>query len=180
MVLFMTKHIRRDPLHRDTAWSDPGSTFGIPDRWQWRNLDGLHLTVGNNHRKPGGIEFVVPASRTPWKVYGYAPNDKAVGQLDLALIASGEAGSSEAARNVAESFARHWRGDARRCSVIRYRCHIVYVVTASYPTMGAPCDVVRAADRRDLATEKLGVISDGKCIPLSPYEAAEVRARCAS
>lgn len=105
--------IRRDPLRRDTEWSDPGSTFGIADRWQFRELDGLHLTIGNNHRKPGGREFVVPAERTPWKVYGFAPNDKATGQLDLALIASGEARSSAAARDAAEAFARAWGADER-------------------------------------------------------------------
>lgn len=59
--------------------------------------------------------------------------------------------------------------------MIRYRGHVVYVVTASYPSMGEPCGVVRAADRRDIERgEKLGVISDGRCIPLSPYEAREV------
>lgn len=110
------KAIRRDPLRRDTAWSDPGSTFGIPDRWQFRELAGLHLTVGSNHRTPGGRAFVVPFERTPWKVYGFAPNDVAPGQLDLALIASGEAGSLEAARSAAESFARAWRSDAQEAA----------------------------------------------------------------
>lgn len=55
--------------------------------------------------------------------------------------------------------------------MIRYRGHIVYVVT---PTSIAH-DVVRAATRADLATEKLGVIKDGGVLPLSPYEHREVR-----
>lgn len=65
--------------------------------------------------------------------------------------------------------------------MIRYLCHTVYVVTVDYPTAGSiERDIVRAAERRDLATEKLGVISDGRLIPLSPYETTEVRARYAA
>lgn len=67
--------------------------------------------------------------------------------------------------------------------MITYLCHIVYVVTIDYPTDGKPTsierDIVRAAERRDLATEKLGVIKDGQVLPLSPYEHAAVRARYA-
>ena len=66
-----------------------GLDVRLPDRWQFRELGGLHLTVGNNHRSSGGIEFVVPESRTPWKVYGFAPNENAPAQLDLAFVAGG-------------------------------------------------------------------------------------------
>lgn len=63
--------------------------------------------------------------------------------------------------------------------MIYYRGHIVYVVTASYPDdapVTAPVTaVVRTADRRDVSQgEKLGVISEGRCIPLSEYERREV------
>lgn len=92
----------------DSDWSDPGSTFGIPDRWQWRNLRGLHLTVGNNNRKKGGVEFIVPESASPWKVYAFKSNDRALGQLDLALVASGTAPSLDAARDAAERAALAW------------------------------------------------------------------------
>lgn len=64
-----------------------------------------------------------------------------------------------------------------------YLCHTVYVVTVDYPTMGAPTsiasDVLRPAERRDLATEKLGVISDGRVLPLSPWEHGELLRRYA-
>lgn len=63
--------------------------------------------------------------------------------------------------------------------MITYRGHIVYVVTVDYPTNGVETsvsrDIVRAAQRADLATEKLGVISDGRVLPLSSYEHREVR-----
>lgn len=67
--------------------------------------------------------------------------------------------------------------------MIRYLCHIVYVVTVDYPTNGKPTsiegDVVRMATRSDLATEKLGVIKNGAVLPLSQHETNELRARLA-
>lgn len=94
----------------DTPWTDLGSTKGIPDRWQTRNLCGLWLTVGHNGRNaPDYVTFTIPASQTPWKVYALAPNERAPGQLDLALVASGTAPSAERARSAAEASARAWR-----------------------------------------------------------------------
>ena len=62
--------------------------------------------------------------------------------------------------------------------MLTYRGHIVYVVTVDYPTNGKPTsiadDIVRAATRADLATEKLGVIKDGRVLPLSAWEQREV------
>jgi hypothetical protein len=110
MLAFNTKQAprRRDDV-QDTDWSDPGSTKGIPDRWQWRSLGGLHLTVGNNARRaPDYIEFFHPESRTPWKVYAWTPNEHARGQLDLMLVASGTAGSSAEARDACERAALAW------------------------------------------------------------------------
>jgi hypothetical protein len=100
---------QRDRGWPDTAWSDPGTTKGLPDRWQHRKLDGLHLTIGNNARKPPHyVELVVPDDQTPWKVYAWVPNERAPGQLDLHLVASGTATSPQAARDAAEARARTW------------------------------------------------------------------------
>lgn len=59
--------------------------------------------------------------------------------------------------------------------MIRYRGHIVYVVTATYPNVADVTACVRPAVYADLRQPfGLGVISNGRCIPLSPYEAKEV------
>jgi len=59
--------------------------------------------------------------------------------------------------------------------VIRYRGHLVYVVTTDYPAIGTLEAVVRAATRRDFTGPMpLGVIHDNQCVPLSPYEIGEL------
>ena len=57
--------------------------------------------------------------------------------------------------------------------MIRYLAHTVYVVTATYPGITTCCAVVRPAAASDVqdAGTLLGVISEGRCIPLSPAEA---------
>jgi hypothetical protein len=60
--------------------------------------------------------------------------------------------------------------------VITYRGHIVYVIWARYPEIADPRAVQRVATSADLLqpTTPLGILLDGKCVPLSPYEAARV------
>lgn len=62
--------------------------------------------------------------------------------------------------------------------MIRYRGHIVHVVTTRYPEIAASSAVVRSATRDDL-DQPLGVISDGRCVPLSAYETRELAEKCA-
>jgi hypothetical protein len=60
---------------------------------------------------------------------------------------------------------------------VTYLCHTVYVVTCT--EISAPDAAVRVATREDVRNgERLGVLSKGRCVPLSAYETAEVRARC--
>lgn len=63
--------------------------------------------------------------------------------------------------------------------MIRYRGHIVYVVTTLYPAIASLSAIARPATRRDLELP-LGVISEGRCVPLSEYEAGDLRARLGS
>ena len=55
--------VRADDPDLNTDWTDPGSTMGIPDRFQIRALGGLHLTAGHNHRRPPDFT----EKRTPFR-----------------------------------------------------------------------------------------------------------------
>jgi hypothetical protein len=91
----------------DSDWSDPGSTFGIADRWTTRRLNGLWLTAGHNARNgPHYTDFVVPESKSPWKVYALAPHQSVLEQWTMTLVASGTALSVALARHAAEDAAR--------------------------------------------------------------------------
>lgn len=60
---------------------------------------------------------------------------------------------------------------------VTYLCHTVYVVTcAEISTTDAAVREATPADVRN--GERLGVLSNGRCVPLSKYEAAVVRERC--
>ena len=97
----------------DSAWSDPGSTLGIADRWTVRNLCGLYLTAGHNGRRgPNYLKFTVPENRSPWKVYALAPHPATgVDQWVMTIVASGTAESVALAKEAAEHAARAWDGD---------------------------------------------------------------------
>lgn len=87
----------------DSEWSDPGSTFGIADRWTTRYLGGLWITAGHNARKgPRYTEFVVPESSSPWKVYALAPHPQVRGLWRMEIVASGNAASVALAKEAAE------------------------------------------------------------------------------
>lgn len=102
--------VARDTDQADTAWSDPGSTRGIPDRWTHRHLGGLYLTAGNNNRKgPDYLTFTIPEDSSPWKVYATGPHPHAPTARQLVLVASGEAESVELAKRAAEAAAVAWR-----------------------------------------------------------------------
>ncbi len=48
----------------DTAWSQPGSTAGKPDRYQSRTFAGCHLSAGSNARAPSGA--YIGGDSAPW------------------------------------------------------------------------------------------------------------------
>lgn len=61
--------------------------------------------------------------------------------------------------------------------MISYLCHTVYVVTCT--EISTTDAAIRIASRADVRNgERLGVLTNGRCVPLSAYETAEVRARC--
>jgi hypothetical protein len=104
----------------DRPWSSPGETFGIPDRYQDRVLGGLLLNAGDNRRKPGGKIYIRPASETPWQVHERAPDPRTRGSSSTIItIASGIAGSQEAARDAAEAAARARIAARRDPKIIR-------------------------------------------------------------
>lgn len=98
----------------DTAWTDPGETFGTPDRHQSRVYLGLHLHAGNNHRKPDGTH-VHCSTATPWSVSEWR-GAEGVGQDykpdRWVTIADGRAVSQGMARDLAEIAARNHRRPA--------------------------------------------------------------------
>lgn len=59
--------------------------------------------------------------------------------------------------------------------MIGYRGHIVYVTSMTYPTIAPASAVERPAKRTDLDSDRLGVLSEGRCVPLSLHERNEVR-----
>lgn len=96
----------------DSMWSDPGSTFGIRDRWTTRHLCGLWLTAGHNGReRPDYTKFTVPESESPWKVYAQTPHPVVKDHWQMTLVTSGTASSVALAKEAAERAARSWKGD---------------------------------------------------------------------
>lgn len=90
----------------DSEWSDPGSTFGIADRWTTRHLCGLWLTAGDNRRK-NALTFIAPLTAQPWHVYALGPHKHLPeGHWTMVEIASGTAGSVALAKQAAEEAAR--------------------------------------------------------------------------
>lgn len=55
---------------------------------------------------------------------------------------------------------------------IKYLGHIVYVVSTYYPNIAGLNAIVRTATHAD-TDRSLGVIKDGRCVPLSEYESRE-------
>lgn len=65
--------------------------------------------------------------------------------------------------------------------MIGYRGHIVYVVSTDFPNIADASAIVRPAKRTDLdGPRSLGVLKDGRCVPLSPTEHDIVRGRARS
>jgi hypothetical protein len=103
------KQFKRDTDAADSAWSDPGSTKGIADRWTHRHVRGLYLTAGHNARKgPDYTTFTVPENQSPWKVYALGPHPTVPNYWHLALVASGTAESVALAKQAAERAALAW------------------------------------------------------------------------
>jgi len=92
----------------DTAWSVPGETAGIRERYQSRHLGGLFLQAGSNamERRGSNFVFVVPESKTPWNVLANLPDPDVYNWLRLKTVAQGVAGSQAKARGAAEKAAR--------------------------------------------------------------------------
>ncbi len=53
---------------------------------------------------------------------------------------------------------------------MRYLCHTVYVVSASYPTIADASTVGREATPADIGVERLGCVSEGRVVSLSAAE----------
>ncbi len=58
---------------------------------------------------------------------------------------------------------------------ITYRGYTVYVVRNLYPKIATPDSAIRPACRRDLLDGGLGVLVEGRCVPLSQYEVDEIQ-----
>lgn len=97
------------PTTADHEWSDPGSTFGIPDRWQIRTVTlDVRVTAGDNRRK-SRTEFQRPATETPWHVFERQPDPQTNGtSTKLVEVASGIETSQEAARDAADRAAAEY------------------------------------------------------------------------
>lgn len=64
---------------------------------------------------------------------------------------------------------------------MKYLTHTVYVVANGYPLLGSiETDIIREARPADLSQEKLGVINEGRVVPLSQYEREQLQQRQAS
>lgn len=89
----------------DTAWSDPGESFGTPDRYQSRVYRGAHLGAGSNHRDGRGRHLRADA---PWWVAVALPfgaYQLGAPGAKLPTVASGACATQEAARAAAEAAA---------------------------------------------------------------------------
>jgi hypothetical protein len=87
-------------------WSEPGSTAGIPDRYQMRLVTtDMWITAGDNRRNPNG-GYQRPSTHTPWHLYETQPDPRTNGtSTHVVTIAEGVATSQELAREAAEKAA---------------------------------------------------------------------------
>lgn len=89
---------------RDTAWSVPGTTAGLRERYQSRDFRGLFLTAGSNGMDwhEGKPFFVEPERFTPWRVLAHLPDPYLGGRLQWKQVAGGDSPSQADARKAAE------------------------------------------------------------------------------